>query len=128
MARGTASSHDHGRETRGSRRLGAGSLRYYRRAAMSDPPEPDATRAYQPTPPIAPAGELFAPGALLAGRYRIVAALGKGGMGEVYRARDSRLDREVALKLLPGTYSTDAERLHRFEQEARAAGKLNHPN
>ena len=95
---------------------------------MSDPPEPDATGAYQPTPPTGSAGERFAPGALLAGRYHIVAALGKGGMGEVYRARDSRLDREVALKLLPGAYSTDADRLRRFEQEARATGKLNHPN
>jgi serine/threonine protein kinase len=95
---------------------------------MSDPPEPAATGAYQPTPPTAPAGERFAPGDLLAGRYHIVAALGKGGMGEVYRARDSRLDREVALKVLPGAYSTDGERLRRFEQEAQAAGKLNHPN
>lgn len=60
--------------------------------------------------------------------YQVSSLLGKGGMGEVYRARDKRLERDVALKILPMAYSTDAERLRRFEQEARTAGKLNHPN
>jgi serine/threonine protein kinase/Tol biopolymer transport system component len=60
--------------------------------------------------------------------YEILAPLGSGGMGEVYRARDTRLNREVAIKVLPGLFSTDAERLRRFEQEARAAAALNHPN
>src|SRR5262245_3016940 len=60
--------------------------------------------------------------------YQVLSLLGKGGMGEVYRARDKRLERDVALKVLPTAYSTDAERLRRFEQEARATGKLNHPN
>jgi serine/threonine protein kinase len=60
--------------------------------------------------------------------YEILAAIGSGGMGEVYRARDTRLNREVAIKVLPGLFSTDAERLRRFEQEARAAAALNHPN
>src|SRR5206468_537387 len=54
--------------------------------------------------------------------------LGASGMGEVYRARDARLGRDVAVKVLPSTLSTDADRLRRFEQEARAAGVLNHPN
>ncbi len=62
------------------------------------------------------------------GPYEIVAPLGAGGMGEVYRARDPRLGREVAVKVLPAAFSRDAERLRRFEQEARAAGLLNHPN
>ncbi|MGH9845046.1 MAG: protein kinase domain-containing protein [Blastocatellia bacterium] len=62
------------------------------------------------------------------GHYQVLSLLGKGGMGEVYRARDSRLGREVAIKVLPAAYSQDAERLRRFEQEARAAGMLNHPN
>jgi Tol biopolymer transport system component len=62
------------------------------------------------------------------GPYEIVAPLGAGGMGEVYRAHDSRLGREVALKVLPPGFSADQERLRRFEQEARAAGALNHPN
>src|SRR5215510_6553629 len=60
--------------------------------------------------------------------YQVLSLLGRGGMGEVYRARDKRLERDVALKVLPTAYSTDAERLRRFEQEARATGKLNHPN
>ena len=60
--------------------------------------------------------------------YRIVSKLGAGGMGEVYRARDSRLDREVAIKVLPPEYATDQDRLKRFEQEARATSSLNHPN
>ena len=62
------------------------------------------------------------------GPYEIVAPLGAGGMGEVYRAHDSRLGREVAVKVLPPGFSVDAERLRRFEQEARATGALNHPN
>src|SRR5512141_845897 len=62
------------------------------------------------------------------GPYEIVAPLGAGGMGEVYRARDPRLGREVAIKVLPSSFSQDADRLKRFEQEARAAGVLNHPN
>ena len=49
-------------------------------------------------------------------------------MGDVYRARDPRLGRDVAIKLIPETFATDASRVHRFEQEARAAGQLNHPN
>ncbi len=60
--------------------------------------------------------------------YQILSLLGRGGMGEVYRALDTRLGREVAFKVLPMAYSTDVDRLRRFEQEARAAGRLNHPN
>src|SRR5262245_2180681 len=62
------------------------------------------------------------------GPYQIAAPLGAGGMGEVYRARDERLKRDVAIKVLPATFSQDADRLKRFEAEARAAGVLNHPN
>src|SRR5437870_12364810 len=62
------------------------------------------------------------------GPYEILSLLGAGGMGEVYRARDPRLGREVAIKVLPASFSQDADRLRRFEQEARAAGVLNHPN
>ncbi len=62
------------------------------------------------------------------GPYEILAPLGAGGMGEVYRARDSRLGRDVAIKILPSDFSLDSDRLQRFEQEARAAGILNHPN
>jgi serine/threonine-protein kinase len=62
------------------------------------------------------------------GHYRVVSLLGRGGMGEVYRARDVRLSREVAIKALPLVYSADPARLRRFEQEASAAGQLNHPN
>ena len=62
------------------------------------------------------------------GRYEIVNAIGAGGMGEVYRARDTRLQRDVAIKVLAPDAATDVGRLHRFEQEARAASALNHPN
>jgi serine/threonine protein kinase len=62
------------------------------------------------------------------GPYEILAPLGKGGMGEVYRARDTRLRREVALKLLPDAAAHDADSLHRFDRETRAVATLNHPN
>ncbi len=62
------------------------------------------------------------------GPYEILSPLGAGGMGEVYRAKDPRLGREVAIKVLPSSFSQDPDRLRRFEQEARAAGVLNHPN
>jgi eukaryotic-like serine/threonine-protein kinase len=61
------------------------------------------------------------------GPYEIIAPLGAGGMGEVYRAIDPRIGREVAIKVLPSAFAQDSERLARFEQEARAAGRLNHP-
>jgi serine/threonine protein kinase len=61
------------------------------------------------------------------GPYDIQSAIGAGGLGEVYRARDPRLGRDVAIKVLPGTYSGHAERLHRFEQEARSSAALNRP-
>src|SRR5262245_39074128 len=62
------------------------------------------------------------------GPYEIVAPLGAGGMGEVYRALDPRLRREVAIKVLPAGLATDRGRLDRFQQEALAAARLNHPN
>jgi eukaryotic-like serine/threonine-protein kinase len=60
--------------------------------------------------------------------FEIIAPLGAGGMGEVYRARDTALKRDVAIKVLPYCWSHDPERLHRFEVEAQAAAALNHPN
>src|SRR5579863_9100935 len=62
------------------------------------------------------------------GPYEIIDLLGAGGMGEVFRARDPRLGREVAIKVLPASFAADTERLRRFEQEARAVAALNHPN
>lgn len=81
---------------------------------------------------LGPPSAQSVPVVLLAGQqlgaYQILALLGKGGMGEVYRARDTRLAREVAIKVLPADYAHDADRLRRFEQEARATSALNHPN
>ncbi|MGH9853329.1 MAG: protein kinase domain-containing protein, partial [Blastocatellia bacterium] len=62
------------------------------------------------------------------GRYRIVSRLGAGGMGEVYLAEDTQLDRRVAVKLLPAEFTTNADRVRRFIREAKAASALNHPN
>src|SRR6476620_10121862 len=71
--------------------------------------------------------ETIFPNATIA-QYTVVSKLGEGGMGEVWRARDGRLDRNVAIKILPANFATDTDRLNRFEQEARATSALNHPN
>src|SRR6266567_7359238 len=62
------------------------------------------------------------------GPYEIQSPVGAGGMGEVYRAHDTRLNRDVAIKILPASFSADPDRLQRFAQESRAAAALNHPN
>src|SRR5262245_48678498 len=62
------------------------------------------------------------------GPYRIISLLGAGGMGEVYKARDPRLDRDVAIKVLPDSLASDLARLQRFVQEARSVAALSHPN
>ena len=62
------------------------------------------------------------------GPYEVLGPLGSGGMGQVFRARDTRLARDVAIKVLPESFAENADRIRRFEQEARAAGALNHPN
>src|SRR2546426_7400670 len=62
------------------------------------------------------------------GPYEIVAAIGSGGMGDVYRAHDTRLDRDVAVKVLPSSVAADQHRIARFEREARAVAAINHPN
>jgi serine/threonine protein kinase len=69
----------------------------------------------------------LSPGAKL-GNFEIVELIGRGGMGEVYRARDTRLKRDVAIKGLPAGLARDPDRIARFEREARSAGSLNHPN
>ncbi len=94
----------------------------------------DQAGSFIEAPAFAVAAEMLADdqGGPLVGRflghYRVVAAIGAGGMGEVYLAQDTRLDRKVALKLLPSYFTMDAERVRRFQQEARAASALNHPN
>ncbi len=65
---------------------------------------------------------------MLLGPFEILERLGAGGMGEVYRARDSKLEREVAIKVLPAHLSSSPEALHRFEREAKAVAALSHPN
>lgn len=62
------------------------------------------------------------------GPYEIIEPIGAGGMGEVYRARDTKLDRNVAIKVLPEAFASDKERLARFEREAKVLASLNHPN
>ncbi len=73
-------------------------------------------------------GAMTLPAGARLGPYEILSAIGAGGMGEVYRAKDPRLGRDVAIKVLPSSVAYDPDRLQRFEQEARAAGALNHPN
>ena len=62
------------------------------------------------------------------GPYEVTAKVGEGGMGEVYQARDTKLDRDVALKVLPEGFTSDPDRLARFEREAKVLASLNHPN
>src|SRR5512132_3624167 len=75
---------------------------------------------YIPSMPLPPGARL--------GPYEIIAPLGAGGMGEVYRARDARLGRDVAIKALPAAFAADPERLARFQREAQTLASLNHPN
>ena len=84
-------------------------------------PSADATRSSSPD-------HRFAPGAIIGGRYRVVALLGRGGMGEVYRADDLTLDQPVALKFLPSTSTSDPARLARFHNELRVARQVSHKN
>ena len=97
---------------------------------MPSPPDDDLTVGAATAPTRAtlpgsrdrtPASQGFAPGAVIAGRYRLVALLGRGGMGEVYRADDLTLDQPVALKFLPAGVAADAERLAQFHAELRRA-------
>ncbi len=83
-----------------------------------------------PTPPSSLSGDpaRFTPGQLLGGRYRVVALLGKGGMGEVYRADDLKLGQSVALKFLPAVLASEPDRLARLHQEVRVARQVSHPN
>ena len=67
------------------------------------------------------------PGTTL-GPYQVTAQIGEGGMGQVYRVRDTKLDRDVALKVLPDAFASDPDRLARFEREAKVLASLNHPN
>src|SRR6476660_8639228 len=85
----------------------------------------NSSREFRPTDKITLVR--LATGAML-GRYEIEAPLSMGGMGEVYRARDTRLGRSVAIKVLPESFAADAGRVARFEREAQAAGLLNHAN
>jgi serine/threonine protein kinase len=89
--------------------------------ALIDAPAYEAAAEIIADTPALVAGQLF-------GHYKIIKPLGKGGMGEVYLAGDTKLDRKVALKLLPAEFTNHKERLRRFVREAKAASSLNHPN
>jgi hypothetical protein len=70
----------------------------------------------------------FRAGAIFAGHFQMISLLGRGGMGEVYRGRDTNLNRDAALKILPGGFALDGDRLARFKREAQVLASLNHPN
>jgi serine/threonine protein kinase len=89
---------------------------------------PDVTRAVTPSSPPTPGSSRYAPGAIVAGRYRLVALLGRGGMGEVYRAEDLTLEQPVALKFLSPGVAADNERLAQFHNELRIARQVSHKN
>ncbi len=97
-------------------------------ASPSTTPSPGQERSPSSGPRSRrPPGERFVPGTVLAGRYRITALLGRGGMGEVYRADDLKLEQPVALKFLPHGLDADGERLARFYREVRVARQISHP-
>jgi len=96
--------------------------------AFSQAPTLTVAAADHRSSPDALDGAQFIPGAMLAGRYRIVGLLGRGGMGEVYRAEDLTLGQPVALKFLPQEFTHRADRLARFHQEVRLARRVSHPN
>ena len=98
-----------------------------RKASFDSPAGTGSLRA-GPRAVVAAASSRFAPGAIVAGRYRLVALLGRGGMGEVYRADDLTLDQPVALKFLPEGVAVDAERLAQFHNELRVARQVSHKN
>ena len=105
---------------------------------MSDAEDDDLTIGATAAPTRGPArrpgdhtptpSHRFTPGSLIAGRYRIVALLGRGGMGEVYRADDLTLGQPVALKFLPASVAADPARLAQFHNEVRIARQVSHPN
>ncbi|HYL77911.1 MAG TPA: protein kinase [Bryobacteraceae bacterium] len=95
--------------------------------SLLDRAGPDGFLEGSPLSSIQPAPACLKPGQMV-GRLRIVELIGAGGMGEVYRATDERLKRDVAVKVLRSAFAPDRERMRRFEEEARAAGMLNHPN
>ena len=97
-----------------------------RTQASAPPPSPTGPLSRPAS--AAPDGSRFPPGTLLAGRYRIVALLGRGGMGEVYRADDLALGQPVALKFLPAAFAQHPEALERFRNEVRIARRVSHPN
>ena len=105
-----------------------GRRRHSRRVRSDDVPRIVAVRHHRDGRGGALDGDDAAHERFFIGPYEITGWLGVGGMWEVYRARDPRLRREVAIKLLPERFASDASRLRRFEQEARAVGQLNHPN
>src|SRR5262245_12050322 len=84
--------------------------------------------AYAMAAPLIAGGDMRSLVGKSIGHYRIISLLGRGGMGEVYLARDNKLRREVAIKVLPAGFSSDRDRLSRFEREAIAASALNHPS
>src|SRR5438876_11565918 len=87
----------------------------------------DALALGADSPSSAPIGPVVRPGDRL-GVFEIQAFVGAGGMGQVYKARDTRLDRTVAIKLLPSHFAADRDRYQRFEREARAVARLDHPH
>src|SRR5512146_2927496 len=89
---------------------------------------PDAATTAAATTATVPGTRRFATGAIVAGRYRLVALLGRGGMGEVYRAEDLTLDHPVALKFLPEGVAGDDARLAQFHNELRIARQVSHKN
>src|SRR3954470_6437890 len=90
--------------------------------------DPTIVTSHPSAPARARSNARFAPGDLLGGRYRIISLLGKGGMGEVYRADDLTLEVSVALKFLPDAWSQDADAVARFRNEVRVARQVSHPN